>query len=340
MTGSPRSWRDGHQAAHAAADPDYGPGTDGQETEDPDLRARRATHAFDPAHVVDWDSGVPFDLRGFYENPDKVEPHELDVDALVTPPLAPGALATLRHLREAEGDTVRLLRDLLVTPSHKEARVTAFLTTWAYEEHWVARALERVLDAAGVTWGDADPRGTLPTARRAVEDRTRPFTVAVRTNLLGEDFVALHMVRGLMDALALRAVYLRLAAIEDRPELTAFAERVAARKALHADFYRAQAAARLERSAGARALVRAWLAAGRWHWPGTRYDDRAAVAAALRHALAGPAGRAAVAGIDAAVAALPLGARAARFAPVARHLRRYGFGRAPSTAPPPAPSRT
>ena len=329
MTG-PRSWRDGHQAARAAADPEHGPGTDGQETQDRAERAARATHAFNPAHVVDWDSDVPFDLRGYYEHPDKVEAHEVDAAAVVDPPLSRGALAALRHLHEAEGDTVRLLRDLLVTPSHKEARVTAFLTTWAYEQHWVARALRDLLDAAGAPRDE--PRGPVPTARRAVEDRTRPLTVAVRTNLLGEDFVALPMVRGLLDSLALRAAYLRLAAIEGRPELTALCERVARMKDRHADFYQGQARARLGRSAGARALVRAWLVAGRWQWPGTRYDDRARVADALRHVLAGPAGRDAVTRIDRTAAALPGCAVAARFAPVAGHLQRYGFGTATSTA--------
>ena len=156
--------------------------------------------------------------------------------------------------------------------------------------------------------------------------------MAVRTNLLGEDFVALHMVRGLLDSLALRAVYLRLAAIEARPALTAFATRVAAMKAQHADFYLAQLRARLDRSAGARALVSAWLAAGRWEWPGTRYDDPRRVATALRHVLRGEAGRRAVAEVDRVVASLGLPSGGSRFAPVARHLRRYGFGRGSAAA--------
>ena len=91
----PPAWRDGHQAARAAADPVYGPGVDGQETDDPALRAQRATRAFEEAHVVDWDSDVPFDLRGYYENPDKVEAHEVDAAGVVHPPLRPGAMATL-----------------------------------------------------------------------------------------------------------------------------------------------------------------------------------------------------------------------------------------------------
>ena len=40
-----------------------------------------------------------------------------------------------------ESRTILYLRDLLVTPSHKDPEVTAFLTMWAYEESGMGRRL-------------------------------------------------------------------------------------------------------------------------------------------------------------------------------------------------------
>lgn len=39
------------------------------------------------------------------------------------------------------------LRNVLVTPLPKDARVTAFLVTWAFEKFWIADALQLVLTA-------------------------------------------------------------------------------------------------------------------------------------------------------------------------------------------------
>ena len=41
------------------------------------------------------------------------------------------------------------LRNLLVTATHKDARVTAFLVTWAFEKFWMADAIDAVLVAHG-----------------------------------------------------------------------------------------------------------------------------------------------------------------------------------------------
>ena len=48
------------------------------------------------------------------------------------------------------------LRNVLVTPTHKDARVTAFLVTWAYEKFWIADALPAIVEANG--GGDAATR--------------------------------------------------------------------------------------------------------------------------------------------------------------------------------------
>ena len=52
---------------------------------------------------------------------------------------------------DIEYHTVCYLRDMLVTPSHKDADVSAFMTKWNREEFWHGEALADVLGAHGIT---------------------------------------------------------------------------------------------------------------------------------------------------------------------------------------------
>ena len=59
-------------------------------------------------------------------------------------------LRCLRYMSDVESHTICYLRDLLVTPSHRTPKITAFLTMWAYEEFWHGEALDKVLRAHGM----------------------------------------------------------------------------------------------------------------------------------------------------------------------------------------------
>jgi len=52
-------------------------------------------------------------------------------------------------MHDVEHHTVCYLRDLLVTPLHRDPTITTFLSIWAYEEHWHGEALGEVLKAHG-----------------------------------------------------------------------------------------------------------------------------------------------------------------------------------------------
>ena len=85
----------------------------------------------------------------------RVKVDDVDYDAFRTRPLSAEALRTLRYMSDVESHTICYLRDLLVTPSHKDPEVTAFLTHWAFEEFWHGEALDQVLRVHGQ---DADYR--------------------------------------------------------------------------------------------------------------------------------------------------------------------------------------
>ena len=46
-------------------------------------------------------------------------------------PLAPDALRSLRYMHDIEHHTVCYLRDLLLTPAHRDPAITSFLSCWA-----------------------------------------------------------------------------------------------------------------------------------------------------------------------------------------------------------------
>lgn len=286
-----------------------------------------AINAFGLPDVTDIDSTVGFDVRAYARNPQQLSHADVDLAKLAANPLPAPTVRAIAHLARVERHTVRLLRDVLVTPSHKEARVTAFLTTWAYEQYWIGDTLEAVLKANGAPHG---PRpGVLPTARQALGDRTLPVVNAMTTNLIGADFVAAHMARGLLDTLISRLAYQRLAALDNRPDLVQLVERIQAVKTPHLTFYELQAHERLARSIRAQRLTRLMLSV-LWRWPGSRYEDRHLTSAVIRDLLGDPDCRAMVAEVDERIARLP---GLAGIGPLRRTVRRYGLGRG-------VPSRT
>lgn len=89
-----------------------------------------------------------FDVREFARTAHGSHRGTLDLGALAKEPLDAESVRLARALRDMERATLHRVRDLLVTATHKDARVTAFLTTWMFERFWIADALDAVLDAS------------------------------------------------------------------------------------------------------------------------------------------------------------------------------------------------
>ncbi|GAB3750549.1 hypothetical protein [Microlunatus parietis] len=172
-------------------------------------------------------------------------------------------LRLLRVLYLIERSTIERMRVLLVTPTHSDAQVTAFLCTWAYERHWIADALRTVLEAHAWPVDFPPPsrwsvRGLLGDARH----RLLPITEALRTNLIGDPVVAVHLVEGVLDDELSRVGYRELIKLE--PDLAELAESVLAIKIIHGRYLRTRAAVDLDRSAAARRLVGRRLRSYAW----------------------------------------------------------------------------
>src|SRR5690606_31799525 len=95
--------------------------------------------------------GIDPKIHGFT----RVEYEDLDYASFAERPLRNPTLRALRYMFDVERHTIVYLRDLLVTPTHKDASATAFLTRWAYEDFWHSEGVAEVLRAHGVVIDNA-----------------------------------------------------------------------------------------------------------------------------------------------------------------------------------------
>jgi len=162
------------------------------------------------------------------------------------------------------------MRRMLASWTGKEARITAFLATWAYERHWNARALRDLLEAGGRPRpATAHPQGLRTHLRHRYVEHLLPSVAAVSGMVVGEPATAGHMARMAVHEGALRVA---LRALEPRLDGVArdTVSEVIARRNAFVTYFREEATARIQRSAPERLSAR--FALGPW-WSPFRIDD-------------------------------------------------------------------
>ncbi|MET0975126.1 MAG: hypothetical protein ABWX82_05630, partial [Leifsonia sp.] len=177
-----------------------------------------------------------FDVRAFARTASGTHRDRMDLDAIATEEIPADAIRALRILRDLEAATMAHLRNVLVTSTHKDARVTAFLVTWAFEKFWIADALTAILEVRAV-----------PPAAAAPERLAGPGPVrrSISAFVDGPSIVAVHMTSGLVDDWILGAAYRR--SLEGAPA-AALADAVADHlvvQARHSQFFEDEAVRRL-----------------------------------------------------------------------------------------------
>jgi hypothetical protein len=188
-----------------------------------------------------------FDVRAFARTANGSHRAELELEGYRSAPLDAETIRMLGILHDLEAATMGQLRNVLVTATHKDARVTAFLVTWAYEKFWIADALAAVIDA--------NPSSARITT--AVRDGRRgPVRRALAGFHEGTAVIAVHMTAGLTDDLVLTDAYHRVRDTARSAALSATIDSLAAVKARHTAFFRQEAEWRLAESIAARRLAR------------------------------------------------------------------------------------
>ncbi|CAN5265585.1 hypothetical protein BH09ACT5_BH09ACT5_09850 [soil metagenome] len=125
------------------------------------------------------------------------------------------------------------LRSVLVTATHKDARITAFLTTWAFEKYWIADAFEQIGLAHQPEGTDVDRAPFVTPAERTIRE-------SIIANIIGIPMIAVHMTLGTIDSWLSQAAYARLAALEQHPQLATTMEKFTALKQRQLAFFEAQ----------------------------------------------------------------------------------------------------
>jgi hypothetical protein len=194
---------------------------------------------------------MTFDVREFARTARGSHRAEMDLAGLTPDDVDADAARLIRILRDLEGSTMHRMRNLLVTATHKDARVTAFLTTWAFEKYWIADALTAVLEATGHPTDSPD--GMLRSSRAERADRRGPVRRAIAGNIAGPKLVAAHVTIGLIDEWVTSVAYRRLGELAGR--LQAVVAMVLEVKDRHIAFLAEEAQRRLTESGRARSLA-------------------------------------------------------------------------------------
>lgn len=203
-----------------------------------------------------------FDVREFARTAHGSHRGALRLDPLADEPLDADSVRLVRALRDMERATLHHVRNLLVTATHRDARVTAFLTTWMFERFWIADALDAVLDASPATRdlpATAGPARRVPAERR---ERRGPILRSLVANLTGTQIVAEHMTTGLVDEWISQAAYRRLAGVSSA--MASIVNPLMEIKQRHIRFLSEEAERRLAVSARAQRITRRALRHTAW----------------------------------------------------------------------------
>lgn len=186
---------------------------------------------------------------------------QLDLESFAASPLSPESLRVLRYLVAIERATMGHLRNVLVTATHKDARVTAFLGTWAFEKFWIADALEAIADAHPDAPAAIEHR---PSFFARFADRFRPIGRSITAAHYGTDMVAVHMAMGTIDEWLMQTALSRLELLDPNPGLSRILGLILPVKQRQLSFFEQQARERLRSSPRTRAVVRKHLRASVW----------------------------------------------------------------------------
>lgn len=245
---------------------------------------------------------MSFDIDAYTRNSKGVAWDDLAFERFRTDPLPPKTLRTVRYMADVEYHTVCYLRDMLVTPSHKDPAVTAFMTMWNVEEFWHGEALSAVLAHHGMGI-DYDHLKAVR-LKRGWRDKLDPIKQSLLANIVGQDYVAVHMIWGAANEWSAITAYQRLAALDTHPVLTQLLRRIAKQETRHVAFYATQARQRLARSKVAQKLARFALEHF-WGPVGSGVMDETELHHVLDHLMSGPDGRTAARKIDEHIAHMP-----------------------------------
>ncbi len=184
------------------------------------------------------------------------------IDPAALEPLDERLRADLSFLWRLDSAGLSEMRAVLSSWTANEARVTAFLATWAYERYWFARAVRDVLVADGDPLPEPTRRPLSSRLKGMYVSRLLPIVAPVWTSAVGETATAGHMARLAVQEASLRAAY-RALLPRLQGEARRGVEEIVERREEIIRFFRLEASARIRRSGAEAAAARVHLG-GTW----------------------------------------------------------------------------
>lgn len=198
-----------------------------------------------------------FDVREYARGAAASHRTSLGLESYRETPLSADTLRVLRYLQVIERATMTHLRSVLVTATHKDARITAFLTTWAFEKYWIADAFEQIGLAHQPEGTDVDRAPFITPPERTIRE-------SIVANIIGLPMIAVHMSLGTVDQWLSQAAYARVGELASNAQLSETLAAFTALKERQLEFFEAQSRYRLTESKQARKLTRRRLAKTPW----------------------------------------------------------------------------
>lgn len=196
-----------------------------------------------------------FDLEKYLRNSKAVPVEDLAWDEVPDHPLTHGEVRFLQYMMNIEDHTIVYLKELLATKVIEDPEVTAFLSCWAYEEHFHGAALERFTKAyvgSDLRGRDASYRLRQSSALgRAVKRMASPIVSSALP-----DFAAVHMTWGAAQECTTLHAYEALARQSRHPILKELMSRIVKDERRHFAFYFNQAERRLAKTPSMRRIAR------------------------------------------------------------------------------------
>ena len=134
---------------------------------------------------------MPFNIDTYKRRSAPVALDGVDFSEFTRRPLDVATLRCISYMHDIEHHTICYLRDLLVTPAHRDHEMTTFLTMWALEEYWHGEALGSVLAAHGEASG-GERVGPMR-MRLRVKESLSPLFFGLGSAIAGRSFAAIHM---------------------------------------------------------------------------------------------------------------------------------------------------
>lgn len=173
--------------------------------------------------------------------------------------IPPIARRDLEYLWRVENSAITELRALLSSWTGNEARITAFLASWAFERYWMAHAVKELLATDGHPEPEpTSPRGLEAHVRNAYVEYLLPIVSPLVSMAVGEPVTAGHMARMAVHEGALWVAYHALLDEVDGTARGVFEEIIARRRPM-VSFFRQEATTRIQRSAAERRAARTYL---------------------------------------------------------------------------------